>query len=255
VEKIHKTYSVEPIPKWGLDYRLLHSRPETAPFKNAPPSLQHILHLSHMRSNLFVAIDSPVVSKQKLTDTTKPTNNTNSQATSTTQSSNANTQQSSSATQPSQSNTFSQTSGQTSFSNAPAVGDSLPEQHLFITKVPESSKHSFDAILTTKMALLWTPKLNLGVSNGWTFRIIDCTIRLGEVRASANQHVRAIVVAIEIQTVSNSDGTVNDEEKDRVQWEIGKVCQDIGIIGAREAWGFGSENDIIKAWCEILKLR
>jgi hypothetical protein len=245
VDRISKTYHTDPIPKWGLDYRLLHSHPAAARYKGAPPSLQHVLHLAHMRSDVFITFDrqEPPVPKEspKATSTNSQPVTTNSQSTIHSQSS--------SATKIS--TKLEETSAAT---NETQVADE--PQHVFhIFRVPESSKEATNLILNTKMAPTWVPKINLGVVNGVTFRIFDCIIRLGEVRSSPNTSVRAIVIAIEVVSVIGADAKVDSEEKERVQWEVGKVRSDIGINSQREAWGYGDEDDIVKAWCEILKLK
>ena len=106
--------------------------------------------------------------------------------------------------------------------------------------------------MAQKMAALWAPRFTATIPKGVTFEIGDIIVRIGEVRAEGTgQGVRAILVSIQIP----SDADMSAEDEAVSKGIIMELWKSLGVERAREAWGFGDEPKVVKAWCDILKSR
>jgi TATA-binding related factor (TRF) of subunit 20 of mediator complex len=126
-----------------------------------------------------------------------------------------------------------------------------PESFI-ISAIPDKDINDYKTLMAQKMATLWTPRSNAAITHGVAFKVGDIDVRVGEVKTEgASQGVKAVLVAIQSLLIDNST-----EEDDAVSKNIlMEVWKQFGVDGAKEIWGFGNEQKIIKAWCEILRGR
>ncbi|KAF2674993.1 hypothetical protein BT63DRAFT_449975 [Microthyrium microscopicum] len=146
-------------------------------------------------------------------------------------------------------------------SHVPKVLIGMPEVKDKVTsfrlaKIPATRKGDYQNFLSMKNTLIWTPKSHVGILNGMTIQQNDYTVRMGEVRAvGTNQGLRSFLIAIEVPSKVAVDGSVGKEEEERVRFEVMSLVKALGTGETKEAWGFGGELDIVRAWCDIMKSR
>lgn len=127
---------------------------------------------------------------------------------------------------------------------------------LSITTIPEAQRDSYNTLLAAKLALLWTPKSVVSISNGITLEIGDSIVRMGELRAAGGgQGVRAILICVQVPSAEAPGGVMGKEDEEVARMFISEIWQRFEVDSSKEAWGFGSPMSEVKAWCETLKVR
>jgi hypothetical protein len=121
-----------------------------------------------------------------------------------------------------------------------------------ISAIPDKDINDYKTLMAQKMATMWTPRSNASITQGAAFNIGDITVRIGEVKTEgASQGVKAVLVAIQNPCIDNST-----DEDDAVSKNIlVEVWKQFRVDGAKEVWGFGNEQKVVKSWCEILRGR
>lgn len=121
-----------------------------------------------------------------------------------------------------------------------------------ISSIPDTHVNDYKTLMAQKMAALWAPRFTATIPKGVTFEIGDIVVRIGEVRAEGiGQGIRAVLVAIQIPSHANMSTEDEAVSKDIIV----ELWKSLGVDRAKEAWGFGDEPKVVKAWCDILKSR
>jgi TATA-binding related factor (TRF) of subunit 20 of Mediator complex len=121
-----------------------------------------------------------------------------------------------------------------------------------VSSISDTHVNDYKTLMAQKMAALWAPRFTATIPKGSTFEIGDIIVRIGEVRADGTgQGVRAVIVAIQIP----SEADMSKEDEAVPKDIILELWKSFGIERAKEAWAFGNELKVVKAWCNILKSR
>jgi hypothetical protein len=129
-----------------------------------------------------------------------------------------------------------------------------------VAQVPLVSKDAYLKALNQATGRLWTVRTihqvaQLGDQGGAAFEGGGggFVVRIGEVRM-VGQVSRALVLTVEVpldKSVDDEAWGEEDEEACRVLPR--EVVERIGFESVREAWGFGGEDAVVRAWCDVLK--
>lgn len=125
-----------------------------------------------------------------------------------------------------------------------------------IISIPAGSpSHDFLQLLNSKMGPLWTQRQSLSVRNGQASKVGDYNIRIGELVQGYGPGAalpRGAVIEI---------AWTGGEEKEPVQESevfIQAFWESLEVRGARECVhiaGLGQGEDLVRQWCEALRIR
>jgi hypothetical protein len=144
------------------------------------------------------------------------------------------------------------------FDNASEKGElqSNKTPSFTVASIPMAYRESYLKCLNQNSGRLWTVRspyqINQQEQGGTVFEVGNCVVRIGEIRVAGHASPRALLVAIEMPYEAD-DGSWNTDDEDAIKAIIKEILTTLGFESGKEAWGFGSEDTIVRAWCEILK--
>ena len=135
----------------------------------------------------------------------------------------------------------------------------VPGPAFSFAQVPLPSKEAYLKALNQDTGRLWLVRsiyqvAQQGDHGGSAFEAGGGSFvaRVGEVRM-VGQMPRALVLAVEVPLDKPVDGGWGAEDEEACRLLPREVLERVGFESAREAWGFGGEEAVVRAWCDILK--
>jgi hypothetical protein len=246
-ERLQHEFKPRALGKWGLEHRLYRSTARPAagqpqpPQHQAPPKqteqaqYQHVLHLSHARRAMYVGFEA--APDRRETEAHQAQAAAQQQARQAQQSQQQQQQQNGSA----------------------AARLRVPRTAFRVAQVPLPSKESYLKALNQDTGRLWLVRTiyqvaSQGDHGGAAF---ECgggsfVARVGEVRM-VGQMPRALILAVEVPLDKEVGEGWGEEDEEACRLLPREVLERVGFESARESWGFGGEEAVVRAWCDVLK--